>query len=57
MPVRSRLPAGEVGVVGQVVDQLADRQEMLEVAAVMAGHEGSIPFARSNPSLAGQNLN
>jgi hypothetical protein len=31
MPVRSRLPAGEVGVVQQVVDQLADHETVVEL--------------------------
>jgi len=38
MPVRSRLPAGEVGVVRQVVDQLADHETVVEL-----GHQGAQP--------------
>ena len=40
MPVRSRLPAGEVGVVRQVVDQLADHETVVEL-----GRHGDVTSA------------
>ncbi|MGH3843528.1 MAG: hypothetical protein ACRDS0_19100 [Pseudonocardiaceae bacterium] len=40
MLVRSRLPAGEVGVVRQVVDQLADHETVVEL-----GRHGDVTSA------------
>jgi len=40
MPVRSRLPAGEVGVLRQVVDQLADHETVVEL-----GRHGDVTSA------------